>query len=201
MQVWGLITVPGDEVDFTWPGAHQKEEVCTEIERLSLAPALKTATAVPESSREPNHTLECQCQNGEKLQQLFLTAFGWGLTIPTLLLAVPRPPILLITSVWASIYTFPHLGHLTPMPYIEFQRILPAQPKCLFTYGVFLGWSLLKFPYHSKCIFNMILCLPCIVIIYTHVSSLLCWELLEGRVSLDIACSMALELGIWKALD
>ena len=66
MQVWGLITVPGDEVDFPWPGAHQKEKVCTEIERLSLAPALKTATAVPENSREPNQTLKCQCQNGEK---------------------------------------------------------------------------------------------------------------------------------------
>jgi len=42
MQVWGLITVAGDEVEFTWPGSHQKEK-SLHRERLSLASTLKIA--------------------------------------------------------------------------------------------------------------------------------------------------------------
>lgn len=89
MQVWGLITVPGEEVDFIRLGTHQKEKDCTKIEVPSLAPTSKIATAAPENSQEPNQTLKCQCQNGEKLQHPLRAAFGWGFSSPHCLLLFP----------------------------------------------------------------------------------------------------------------
>ena len=91
MQVWGLITVPGEEVDFICPGTHQKEKDYTKIEALSLAPTSKIATAAPENSQEPNQTLKCQCQNGEKHPAPTSHCLWMGFFITTLLLAVHCP--------------------------------------------------------------------------------------------------------------
>ena len=104
--------------------------------------------------------------------------FSGASSSPNCCLLFPSCPCSSITSLRASVYVFPHLGHFIPVPHSEFQCILPAQPKFLFIYEVFLGRSLLKFPCHSKCVFNMVPCLPCIVIVYTLVWSLLCMSLL-----------------------
>lgn len=80
MQVWGLITVSGDEVDFIHPRTHQKKKDCTKIDVLSLAPALEIAIAAPENSQGHNQALQCQRQKGKSIQHPFLTAFGRGFT-------------------------------------------------------------------------------------------------------------------------
>lgn len=41
---------------------------------------------------------------------------------------------------------------------------LLAQSKCCLIDKILLGWSLLKFPYQSKCIFNMILIYVCLAL-------------------------------------
>ena len=92
MQVWGLITVAGKEVDFTWPGSHQKEKSLHRDRKTQPCINLEDCHATPENSWEPNHT---PCQNGENIWHSLLTAFQWGFIITKLLLAVPSPPMLL----------------------------------------------------------------------------------------------------------
>ena len=72
MHVWGLITVAGDEVDFTWPGSHQKEKSLHRDWKTQPCTNLEDCHAATENSREPNHT---QGQNGENIWHSLLTAF------------------------------------------------------------------------------------------------------------------------------
>lgn len=147
-------------VDFTWPGSHQKEKVCTEIKWLALHQLLWRLPCHSQNSQTQSHSVSEWKTSGTRL----LTAFQWGFITTKLLLAVPSPPMLLNYQPLGLCLCFSPPEHTSfiPMPHTEFQCVLPAQPKFLCIYEVFLGWSLLKFPYHSKCIFNMVLCLPCI---------------------------------------
>lgn len=106
MQVWGLITVSGEEVDFIHPGTHQKKKDCTEIEAVSVAPASKIAIAAPENSQKTNQILKCQCQNGKNIQHPLLTAFGQGFIHHYCTASCCSLPMLLITGLWAPVDTF-----------------------------------------------------------------------------------------------
>lgn len=106
MQVWGLITVSGEEVDFIHPGTHQKKKDCTEIEAVSVAPASKIAIAAPENSQETNQILKCQCQNGKNIQHPLLTAFGQGFIHHYCTASCCSLPMLLITGLRAPVDTF-----------------------------------------------------------------------------------------------